>query len=1416
MGGVRNRDAKRASAKVFSSGGGGGTKGPAVVDKRGQEVTCPHCDKVYKQANRLQEHIKKQHAEAAPGEEPTTAATAAPAARPAPAAPAPLMDVGSKGGYYAGKSPKLLLHEWCLKEKLPKPRYKAVPAAAPGRWRCRVVLPHPRQAEADAIMFLAEEAAAETEEEALQRGAVVGLHRLAGDRSLHSLLPEQYRGLWKELGHKAEESKARAVAAAARKERAAAREKAAVARAARHAPSAVIMTDQHRRAVADLLADLSVRDGEGGRPGIEAGPVPEGSSVASEARRLGFSEAAVAAAMQVLGPAVSLMQALDWLCLNIPEEELPTRFAPGAAGKAPEVLNRGNGWTSAAEAEAIALEDPAVAELIDCGYPLPEVMRAVAEGSGAVEAARRLLFAMLTAGNKGLTESATDLPPRSDDCSNMWEEEVATIQSIFGEEDVTIGPDSLDLRLSLDIDQEAPGPSSLHLTVWTGDAAPRYPFQAPVLSVRCAALPPGATLALTRALHARALGLLGQPMVFELAQAVQALVPEALVAPLPFPPAAAAGADGGDAHGASPAPRRSDARPARPRPAHRPAAPNPARVREESVALQRALAQWRSDARHAGMRAVRAALPAAAQREAVLEGLAGAAVLVVEGATGCGKSTQVPQFLLEDAVARGAGGALDVVVTQPRRISAVGLAARVAAERGEAAGEVVGHAVKLDSKRSARTRLLFCTTGILLRRLLNDPGLEGTTHVILDEVHERSLESDLLLLLLKKLLQSGRNPDLKVVLMSATADADLFAAYFEEALGQPTARVVIPGFTHPVTEYYLEDALEQTRFRVTRPPSRGSSRDGPGGKKEVKDKAAPVPRGLEEYSEQTRAGLAAIDEATINYELIGSVVEHVITTEFSKGPAQAILIFASGAEEIDKVVRQLRSSRQPLHVLPLHGGLPPAQQSAVFQRPPKGCIKVVVATNVAETSITIDDVVCVIDTGRVKEMAFDPDQGLNRLAETWVSQASAQQRRGRAGRVRPGTCWRLFSRATWRKLEKNTAPEIHRVSLQGFVLDIKGILGSSADVEAAARAMLTPPRPAALEHAMDMLLDIGALETVAGPDGRDDHAAPLVLTPLGRHLTAMPCDPAIGKLLIFGALLCCLDPVLTMAAALAHGRPMFLSAHAIREEADAARRRLTASVAGSQSDHLALIAAYNAWRAAGGPGARAAFARDNFLSQQGMEGVLAGRRQLAGILQALGFVDGGYLARLDAPPSSDPPHALDTAAASARVVKAALAAGLYPNLLRVDAPPPKFQRVHGGTAQIDADPAELRFHDRSRGRVFLHPSSCNFGAGRFPSGWLVYSDIVRTSKVFVRASSAVPAYAILLFAGELSVDHVAGTLTAGGWARFKAPARIGVLVRDLRAAVASLLAAKIADPGLSLAGSPVVEALHSLLASDGF
>jgi ATP-dependent RNA helicase DHX57 len=218
------------------------------------------------------------------------------------------------------------------------------------------------------------------------------------------------------------------------------------------------------------------------------------------------------------------------------------------------------------------------------------------------------------------------------------------------------------------------------------------------------------------------------------------------------------------------------------------------------------------------MRSVRSSLPAAAAREAVLAAVARYAVVVINGETGCGKSTQVPQFLLEAAVAARGGGGVNIVVTQPRRISAISLAERVAAERGEPCGKTVGYTVRLESCRSERTRLLFCTTGVLLRRLLSDPSLSAVSHLVLDEVHERSLDSDLLLLMLRNLL--ARASHLKVVLMSATAEAGLFQQYFERGsasggvAGVPATSLLIPGFTHPVAQYFLHDVLEATGYAI--------------------------------------------------------------------------------------------------------------------------------------------------------------------------------------------------------------------------------------------------------------------------------------------------------------------------------------------------------------------------------------------------------------------------------------------------------------------------------------------------------------------------------------------------------------------------------------------------------------------------
>jgi ATP-dependent RNA helicase DHX57 len=442
-------------------------------------------------------------------------------------------------------------------------------------------------------------------------------------------------------------------------------------------------------------------------------------------------------------------------------------------------------------------------------------------------------------------------------------------------------------------------------------------------------------------------------------------------------------------------------------------------------------------------------------------------------------------------------------------------------------------------------------------------------------------------------------------------------------------------------------------------------------------------------------------------------------------------------------------------------------------------LKVVVATNVAETSITIDDVTCVIDAGRVKEMGFDPGRGIARLLEGWVSRASAAQRRGRAGRVRPGVCYRLYSRATWEGMAADTPPEVSRAPLQGLVMDVKGIL-RGGDAEAALGEMVTPPSAGALAQAVGALQAIGALARAPG--------APL--TPLGLHLLRMPCDPRLGKMLVFGAMLRCLDPVLTVAAAQAHGRPAFFSPPDKRAEAEAARAALTRDVAASKSDHLATVAAYNEWRAAvarGGRAAGSALCARSFLSEQVMEGIHQGRRQYADILTELGFVPRGYSAAAAAHAYSPGgvgaagggagaeaytrAGGVDEFAGHARIVKAALCAGLYPQLLRVDHPPAKFAAAAGGAFEVDSVARELKFFDRERGRVFLHPSSSNFARGRFESGWLVFSELVQTSRVFVRESSMVPVYAVLLFGGEPDVwggrggGGLAGAWGEGGRAR---------------------------------------------------
>jgi HrpA-like RNA helicase len=368
------------------------------------------------------------------------------------------------------------------------------------------------------------------------------------------------------------------------------------------------------------------------------------------------------------------------------------------------------------------------------------------------------------------------------------------------------------------------------------------------------------------------------------------------------------------------------------------------------------------------------------------------------------KTTQVPQLVLDNFVLQNRGSETNIIVTQPRRISAIGVSERIALERGERIGDTCGYSIKLEKKMSKKTRLLLCTTGILLRRLQCDPDLASVSHVFVDEVHERDLNTDFLLIILKDLL--ARRKSLKLVLMSATLNSERFQGFFH---GFCCEVVSIPGRAHPVQEFRLEDILRQTGYEVKEHSDYVVKKSSSSTNRLTKSALRKMyfPKG---YDTKVIHSLSIVDEAVINYELLADLLEHISLNK-DEG---AILVFLPGMAEIAKAIDEMRrkelfQSEQVL-VYPLHSALSTSEQTAVFNVPPSGVRKIVVATNIAETSITIEDVVYVIDAGRVKESRRDEVKETPALVECWVSRASAKQRRGRAGRVRPGIAYHMYSR----------------------------------------------------------------------------------------------------------------------------------------------------------------------------------------------------------------------------------------------------------------------------------------------------------------------------------------------------------------------------------------------------------------------
>ena len=545
------------------------------------------------------------------------------------------------------------------------------------------------------------------------------------------------------------------------------------------------------------------------------------------------------------------------------------------------------------------------------------------------------------------------------------------------------------------------------------------------------------------------------------------------------------------------------------------------------------LEQFRTHPAFEWSRKVKEHLPIIRARKEVLDQVKNHSFSIIIGATGCGKTTQTPQILLEDAIQDERGESCQIICTQPRRIAAMSIAERVAAERNEALQDSVGyhvrHKARLPRKRGSIT---YCTNGILLR-VLQYGGVEilnDVSYLIIDEVHERSIELDFLMILVKRYVEQRRRAGKsapKVVLMSATVNAELFTKYFERTLEDgkliSCPSLSIPGRLYPVEKTFL-DALLNDVGRLYPDESESFLKMDLETQKYLKTERAFQARALRQVTETeadekrssrahdmkgredlkkakietahatSRETSSEQEDAVIPTRLVALTIAHICRTN----PEGSILVFLPGIAEIVEVGRTL-SEGLPLglnfndesqyRISMLHSTLPEGD-SAVFDFLPKGCRQVILSTNVAETSITIPDVKHVVDCGKMRQKQYDYARRIGRLLCTWVSKSNSQQRLGRAGRVQNGNYYALFTEERWKSLPSTCRSEILRSDLQEVCLRVRP-LAEKCSVSDFLSQAIQPPPSVATDMAVQRLKFIGAFTT-------DEK-----LTPLGQMLTQL-------------------------------------------------------------------------------------------------------------------------------------------------------------------------------------------------------------------------------------------------------------------------------------------------------------------------
>ena len=627
-------------------------------------------------------------------------------------------------------------------------------------------------------------------------------------------------------------------------------------------------------------------------------------------------------------------------------------------------------------------------------------------------------------------------------------------------------------------------------------------------------------------------------------------------------------------------------------------------------------------------------------------------ILVFVGETGSGKTTQIPQFVLFDDLPQNRGKL--VACTQPRRVAAMSVAQRVANEMDVNLGEEVGYSIRFDDRTGPQTILKYMTDGMLLREAMNDHDLTRYSTIILDEAHERTLATDVLMGLLKQVAE--RRPDLKIIIMSATLDAQKFQTYFS-IRESPAPLLAVPGRTHPVEIFYTQAA----------------ERD---------------------YLE------AAL-----------RTVLQIHATE----PEGDILLFLTGEEEIEDACRKINlevdeliseADAGPMKVYPLYGTLPPNQQQRIFEpapppnrsgRPGRKCI---VSTNIAETSLTIDGIVYVVDPGFSKQKIYNPRIRVESLLVSPISKASAQQRAGRAGRTKPGKCFRLYTEDAFKKeLIPQTYPEILRSNLANTVLELKK-LGIDDLVHF---DLMDPPAPETLMRALEELNYLACLDD----DGN--------LTAMGRLASQFPLDPALAVMLINSPEFYCSNEMLSLTALLSVPQ-VFVRPNTQRKRADEMKNLF----AHPDGDHLTLLNVYHAFKAPEAQTDPKQWCHDHFLSFRSLTSADNVRLQLKRIMEVNEI-------ELMSTPFEDKKYYEN--------IRKALVSGFFMQVAK---------REGTGKTYVTVKDDQ---------NVLLHPSTV---LGQ-DAEWVLYNEFVLTTKNYIRTVTAVKAEWLLV--GSLLIQSLSHSET---------------------------------------------------------